>query len=135
MKKYNSTFMLESFRKINMIKIYGIKNCDTMKKAFKWLDDNDLDYQFHDYRKDGIDVVLVNDFVDELGLELVLNKRGTTWRKLPEEMKNGMDEARAVSLLVENEAMIKRPIFDLGNIRVVGFSKQEQSILADLLLK
>ena len=118
-----------------MIKIYGIKNCDTMKKAFKWLEDNDLDYQFHDYRKDGIDEGLVKGFVDELGIELVLNKRGGTWRKLPDEMKNRVDERRAISLLVENEAMIKRPIFDLGNVRVIGFSKQEQGILADLLSK
>ena len=106
-----------------------------MKKAFKWLEGNGVDYQFHDYRKDDIDVGLVKGFVDELGLELILNKRGTTWRKLPDEIKDSMDETSAISLLVENEAMIKRPIFDLGNIRVVGFSKQEQNILANFLSK
>ncbi|MDG1709064.1 MAG: ArsC family reductase [Emcibacteraceae bacterium] len=117
-----------------MIKIYGIKNCDTMKKAFKWMDANGLPYSFHDYRKDGITSELVQGFVKELGLDFVLNTRGTTWRKLPDDVKNGLDEASTIELLVENEAMIKRPIFDLGDGWAIGFAKKDQAALEERLL-
>lgn len=117
-----------------MIKIFGIKNCDTMKKAFKWMEANGVDYQFHDYRKDGVTQEMVQGFVDELGLELVLNKRGTTWRKLADDIKDNIDQAGAIKLLSDNEAMIKRPIFDLGDSWTIGFSKKEQAILEEKLL-
>ncbi|MDA9771576.1 ArsC family reductase [Emcibacteraceae bacterium] len=117
-----------------MIKIYGIKNCDTMKKAVKWMDANSIEYDFHDYRKDGISEDMVANFVSRLGLELVLNKRGTTWRKLPDDIKDNIDEAGAIKLMVENEAMIKRPIFDLGDELAIGFSKNDQAILEEKLL-
>lgn len=116
-----------------MIKIYGIKNCDTMKKAFKWMGDNNITYVFHDYRKDGIDEALVKSFVNELGLDKVLNTRGTTWRKLSDEVKNNLDEGDAIHLLVENEAMIKRPIFDLGERLFIGFSKKDHEELSSIL--
>lgn len=118
-----------------MIKIFGIKNCDTMKKAFKWLDENGFEYQFHDYRKQGITEDMVRGFVDELGLDVVLNKRGTTWRKLPDDQKENLDEEAAIKLLVQNEAMIKRPIFDLGDHIIVGFSKDKISELEAYLIK
>ncbi len=118
-----------------MIKIYGIKNCDTMKKAFNWFKDHEIEYQFHDYRKDGIDEALVKNFVDELGSELVLNKRGTTWRKLPDDIKDNLDETGFLSLLVENEAMIKRPIIDVTGKYFAGFSKKDQEQLEALLVK
>ena len=117
-----------------MIKIYGIKNCDTMKKAFKWMEDNGLDYQFHDYRKDRISEGMVAGFVAALGLDLVLNKRGTTWRKLPDDIKDNIDEAGAIKLMAENEAMIKRPIFDLNGELAIGFAKKDQAILEENLL-
>lgn len=118
-----------------MITIFGIKNCDTMKKAFKWLDANGLEYRFHDYRKDGINEEMVKTFVDQLGLDLVLNRRGTTWRKLPEDVKDSLNEADAVKLLCENEAMIKRPIFDLGDHYAIGFSRKDQDALESKLVK
>jgi arsenate reductase len=119
---------------IKMIKIFGIKNCDTMKKAFKWLDAAGVDYQFHDYRKDGLTEEMVSAWVAELGLDLVLNKRGTTWRKLPDDIKDNIDEAGVIKLLAENEAMIKRPLFELGGRLVIGFSKKEQAELTEHLL-
>ena len=117
-----------------MIKIYGIKNCDTMKKAFKWMEANKLDYSFHDYRKDGISKEMVAEFVGALGLDLVLNKRGTTWRKLPDDIKDNIDEAGAINLMAENEAMIKRPIFDLNGEWAIGFAKKDQAALEEKLL-
>lgn len=118
-----------------MIKIFGIKNCDTIKRAIKWLEGNDLAFTFHDYRKDGITEEMVRIFVEKLGLDLVLNKRGTTWRKLPDDQKDTLDEKAAITLLTENEAMIKRPIFDLGDQLIIGFSKKEQALLEEALLK
>ena len=118
-----------------MIKIFGIKNCDTMKKAFKWLEGNNIEFTFHDYRKDGISEAMVAEFVSELGIDKVLNTRGTTWRKLPDDIKESLDDAGRIKLLAENEAMIKRPIFDLGNRCVIGFSKKEQADLEAALLK
>lgn len=116
-----------------MIKIYGIKSCDTIKKALKWLDDKGVEYVFHDYRKDGIDEDMVRGFVSDLGLDKVLNTRGTTWRKLPDDVKENLDEPDAIKLLTENEAMIKRPIFDLGERLFIGFSKKDQEELSTLL--
>lgn len=116
-----------------MIKIYGIKNCDTMKKAMKWLEEKNISYVFHDYRKDGINEDLVRGFVNELGLDKVLNTRGTTWRKLPDSIKNNLDEEGAIKLLTENEAMIKRPIFDLGEKLFIGFTKKDQEELLAIL--
>ena len=118
-----------------MIKIYGIKNCDTMKKAFKWLEEKSIDYVFHDYRKDGVDEDMIRQWVSECGLDVVLNKKGTTWRKLPETVKESLGENAAIKLLCKNEAMIKRPIFDLGDKRIIGFSKNEQVMLESTLLK
>lgn len=116
-----------------MIKIFGIKNCDTMKKAFKWMEANGLEYTFHDYRKDGISEDMVSEFVDELGIDLVLNTRGTTWRKLPDDQKESLDDAGKVKLLSENEAMIKRPIFQIDGDWAIGFAKKDQAALEERL--
>ena len=96
------------------ITVYGIKSCSTMKKAFTKLEALGIDYQFHDYKKQGIDKQSVQRWVDELGIEKVLNKRGTTWRKLTEEQKAAADADvdTAIELLVENTSMIKRPIVE-----------------------
>ena len=96
------------------ITIYGIKSCSTMKKAFTKLDELGVSYDFHDYKKQGIDKDSVQRWVDELGIDKVLNKRGTTWRKLTDEQKQAADENvnNAIDLLIENTSMIKRPIVE-----------------------
>ena len=96
------------------ITIYGIKSCSTMKKAFTKLDELGVNYNFHDYKKQGIDKESVQRWVNELGINKVLNKRGTTWRKLTDEHKQAVDENvnNAIDLLIENTSMIKRPIVE-----------------------
>ena len=96
------------------ITIYGIKSCSTMKKAFTKLDDLGVSYDFHDYKKQGIDKDSVQCWVDSLGIDKVLNKRGTTWRKLEDAQKQAADSDvdKAIDLLVENTSMIKRPIVE-----------------------
>ena len=96
------------------ITIYGIKSCSTMKKAFTKLNDLDVSYDFHDYKKQGIDKDTVQRWVNELGIEKVLNKRGTTWRKLDDSQKQAADASvdSAIGLLVENTSIIKRPIVE-----------------------
>ncbi|WP_394213455.1 arsenate reductase [Psychrobacter piscatorii] len=96
------------------ITIYGIKSCSTMKKAFNKLDELGVEYTFHDYKKQGIDKETVQRWVNELGIEKVLNKRGTTWRKLTDEQKSEADASvdAAIALLAENTSMIKRPIVE-----------------------
>ena len=96
------------------ITIYGIKSCSTMKKAFTKLDELGVNYDFHDYKKQGIDKESVQRWVNELGIDKVLNKRGTTWRKLSDEQKQAADSDvdNAIDLLVENTSMIKRPIVE-----------------------
>ena len=106
------------------ITMYGIKNCDTIKKARKWLEANSVEYDFHDYKKDGVYSDLLASWVDELGWEVLLNKRGTTWRKLPDEVKESVNGAeRAIAIMVENPSIIKRPVLDIGSKRIVGFDK------------
>ena len=112
------------------ITIYGIKSCDTMKKAFAKLDELEVNYEFHDYKKQGIDKDSVQRWVDMLGIDKVLNKRGTTWRKLNDEQKQAADAKvdKAIELLLENTSMIKRPIIE-GNykqqpILLCGFEQQ-----------
>ncbi|KAF0569021.1 glutathione-dependent thiol reductase [Psychrobacter nivimaris] len=96
------------------ITIYGIKSCSTMKKAFTKLDELGVSYDFHDYKKQGIDKDTVQRWVNELGIDKVLNKRGTTWRKLDDSQKQAADASvdAAIELLVENTSMIKRPIVE-----------------------
>ena len=96
------------------ITIYGIKSCSTMKKAFTKLDELGVSYEFHDYKKQGIDKETVQRWVDKLGIDKVLNKRGTTWRKLDDSQKQAADASldNAIDLLVENTSMIKRPIVE-----------------------
>lgn len=107
------------------ITMYGIKNCDTIKKARKWLEAENVDYQFHDYKKEGIQKDQLVAWIDQLGWEVLLNKRGTTWRKLPDDIKDNIDEASAISVMLENASIIKRPVLDTGNTLLVGFSADE----------
>ena len=96
------------------ITIYGIKSCSTMKKAFNKLDELSVSYDFHDYKKQGIDKATVQRWVDKLGIDKVLNKRGTTWRKLDDSQKQAADASvdHAIELLIENTSMIKRPMVE-----------------------
>ncbi|WP_426577586.1 ArsC family reductase [Xenorhabdus stockiae] len=91
--------------------LYGIKNCDTVKKARRWLEDQEIPYQFHDYRADGLSPDLLQLFIEQLGWESLLNTRGTTWRKLTDEQKSATNNAEAAkALMLEQPAIIKRPL-------------------------
>jgi arsenate reductase len=103
------------------ITLYGIKNCDTMKKARAWLDARGIAYAFHDYKVSGIDRARLAAWCEELGWETVLNRAGTTFRALPDADKQGLTAARAIALMQAQPAMIKRPVLDLGRRRIVGF--------------
>lgn len=109
--------------------MYGIPNCDTIKKAKKWLEAEGVEYQFHDYRKQGINAEMVTVFCQQLGWENVLNKRGTTYRQLTQEQKNGLNEQNAIALLIEQPAMIKRPILDIDGQYHLGFKADQYSTI------
>ena len=107
-----------------VVTIYGITNCDTMKKARTWLDSQGVACRFHDYRTEGIDRAQVEAWVEALGWERVLNKASTTFKDLPEEKKSGLDAKRAVALMLANPTMIKRPILDSGGRLIAGFKTE-----------
>ncbi len=108
--------------------LYGIPNCDTVKKARKWLDAHGCKYEFHDYKKEGADASKVSAWIEDKGVEIVLNKRGTTFRKLTEDEKaNAHDDKKAAQLLVQNPSMIKRPIVETSKGILVGFKEDEWS--------
>ncbi|HKN05154.1 MAG TPA: ArsC family reductase [Buttiauxella sp.] len=108
-----------------MIILYGIKNCDTIKKARRWLETQGVDYQFHDYRVDGLDADLLNRFIAELGWEALLNTRGTTWRKLDEAHRTSITDAQtAAVLMLTMPAIIKRPLlYAPGQPMLLGFNE------------
>jgi Spx/MgsR family transcriptional regulator len=108
-----------------MIKMYGIPNCDTIKKARKWLEANDLDYEFHDYKKQGVPEKNLKKWVKQAGWETLLNRRGTTWRKLPEDVRENIDEASAIEVMMDNPSAIKRPVLEKDNILLIGFNQEE----------
>lgn len=112
-----------------MITLYGIPNCDTIKKARKWLNDNGKDYSFHDYRKQGVPEKELRNWVKQLGWETLLNKRGTTWRKLDETTKASVDEASAIQIMLDNPSIIKRPVLSSGKTLLVGFSAEDYAQL------
>ncbi|MBC7103886.1 MAG: ArsC family reductase [Parvibaculum sp.] len=105
-----------------MLTVYGLKNCDTCRKALKWLEAEGIRHKFHDVRADGIKPAEVKRFAKSAGWETLLNKAGTTWRGLPDTQKADVSEAEAVALMAEHPALIKRPVFDFGKGQVVvGF--------------
>jgi arsenate reductase len=107
------------------ITIYGIKNCDTMGKARAWLEKKGVKHAFHDYKESGIDKSLLEQWTKEVGWETLLNRAGTTFRKLPDAQKTGLNERKAVSLMLAQPSMIKRPVLDLGHGKlVVGFKPE-----------
>lgn len=112
-----------------MIAVYGIKTCDTCRKALKWLGENGLAHRFHDLRADGLDPAVLDGWIAELGWEKLLNRSSTTWRGLPPDQTEALDQAKARTLLLAHPTLIKRPVFDLGGRRLVGFKAAEQQAL------
>ena len=108
-----------------MVTIYGIPNCDTMKKARAWLGENAVDCHFHDYKKAGIDERRLRSWVEELSWEALLNRRGMMWRRLPQGLRESIDEESAVRVMLEMPSIIKRPVLDTGTARYIGFSPEK----------
>lgn len=104
------------------ITLYGIKNCDTVKKARKWFEQQGIAYQFHDFRADGIDATWVENAAAKAGWEVMLNKRGTTYRQLSDDVKSSINESVALQLMAENPTLIKRPVVIQGDSVTVGFN-------------
>lgn len=111
------------------VTLYGIPNCDTVKKARNWLEAQDISYAFHDYKKAGVDPVLLGQWCDAAGWDKVLNRAGTTFRKLPDSDKEGLDRERAIALMVANPSCIKRPIVAYPGGVLVGFKEAEWTAL------
>lgn len=105
--------------------IYGIKNCDTMKKAFKWLEANDIAYDFHDYKKQAPNKDLISQAIAANGWENVINRRGTTWRKLPQDIQASMNDKEAIKIALENPSIIKRPLLVYDEVKHLGFKEDE----------
>jgi arsenate reductase len=116
--------MTTSKASVMSITIYGIKNCDTMKKARAWLDGHGVAYDFHDYKAAGIGKEKLKAWSDQVGWETLLNRAGTTFRKLPDSDKEGLSERKALALMLAQPSMIKRPVLDLGNKLLVGFKPE-----------
>ena len=107
--------------------MYGIKNCDTIKKALTWLEDRGLPYAFHDYKAEGIDEPRLRRWCAVVGWEVLLNRAGTTFRKLPDADKAGIDTDKAVALMQAQPSMIKRPVIEAGDKLIVGFKPDSYS--------
>ena len=107
------------------IALFGIPNCDTMKKARRWLEANDVLYTFHDYKKSGVPEKELKQWVKKVGWEILLNRRGTTWRKLDDSIKDNIDEASAIEVMLNNPSIIKRPVLESGKILLIGFKQEE----------
>ena len=115
-----------------MITLYGINNCDTIKKTRALLTEAGVDYTFHDYKKHGADKPLVKKFLKHFDYKALVNTRGTTWRKLSESTKDNLNEASAIELMCENNSIIKRPIIESDSVWLLGFDKQKiQELITD----
>ncbi|HMT94053.1 ArsC family reductase [uncultured Thiothrix sp.] len=112
-----------------MIILYGINNCDTVRKARQWLAERAIAYEFHDFRQDGLNPVQLRTWVDEWGWDKLINRRGTTWRNLPETTRNTMNETLALAVMEDQPSIIKRPLLDLGTRRVLGFDAEQWKTL------
>lgn len=108
---------------MSSIKMYGIKNCQTMKKAMTWLESKQIDFEFHDYKKLGIDESTLEEWLKQKQWDEIINKRGTTWRKLSDEDKTDIDPAKAIRLMIENPSMIKRPALNVAGKLYLGFDE------------
>ncbi len=110
-----------------MTTLYGIKNCDTVRKARRWLAEHDIEYRFHDFRADGISKKLLTPWVEDLGWEALLNRRSTTWRQLPDTQRDGLDRAGAIDLMLAHPTLIKRPVLEIGKRHYLGFKAEQYS--------
>ena len=106
------------------IAIYGIKSCDTMKKAMAWLDTHNIAYTFHDYKKEGVDHSRLLDWIKTAGWEALINRSGTTFRKLPDAVKADLTEEKAIQLMLENPSMIRRPVLEASTL-IIGFKSEK----------
>jgi len=109
--------------------IYGIKNCDTMKKARAWLEAHGIEHDFHDYKVAGVERAKLEAWAKIVGWEVLLNRAGTTFRKLPDDQKQNLDERKALALMLEQPSMIKRPVLERGKTLLVGFSAERYSAI------
>lgn len=105
--------------------LYGIPNCDTVKKARVWLEGAGIDFHFHDFRKDGLEASQVSSWIDELGWEVLVNKRSTSWKALSEDARKSMDAKTALEAILASPTLIKRPLLDTGSSRHVGFKADQ----------
>jgi arsenate reductase len=112
-----------------MLIVYGLKNCDTCRKAIKWLTAENIPHIFHDLRKDGIDRTTVTGWVADAGWETLLNRRSTTWRDLPDADKDSVDKTKALDLMTQHPVLIKRPVCDQNGTISVGFKEADKAIL------
>jgi arsenate reductase len=108
-----------------MLTVYGIKNCDTVKKARRWLDAHDVDYTFHDFRVDGLSTKIVHEWIKNIGWETLVNRRSTTWRNLDDDTKDKLSVDNVVALLVTNPTLIKRPVLQTRSTVFIGFEESE----------
>lgn len=111
--------------------LYGIANCDTIRKARRWLDDRHVIYEFHDYRRQGLDQSLLQTLESELGWEAMLNRRGRSWRQLPESVRESVDRGSALNLMLDNPALIKRPILATDDNLLLGFDTDRYEEIFD----
>ncbi|MEM8843471.1 MAG: ArsC family reductase [Pseudomonadota bacterium] len=107
-----------------MVIVFGIKNCDSVKKACHWLNNHNIDYQFHDFRKDGLNQAKVKSWMKQVEWQSLLNKRSTTWRKLPDQDKDNINNTNVVKLMTVQPALIKRPVIEVNDKIIVGFSEK-----------
>ena len=107
-----------------MMMLYGISHCDTVRKARRWLQSHQIEAGFHDYRKNGLTETQLRDWCAALGWEALVNKRGTTWRKLPDQLKAAMNSETAITVMLEQPAIIKRPLLDVRGQLVLGFNEE-----------
>jgi len=114
-----------------MIKVFGIKQCNSMKKAFDWLDTHHQTYEFHDYKKFGLSEDCLNAWLTKTNWQTLLNTKGTTWRKLPEDVRQSIDAARAQRLMLAQPTLIKRPVLEAGERLLVGFDEAQFASLGD----
>ena len=109
--------------------LYGIPNCNTVKKARDWLSENQLNFEFHNFKKDGLDKNTLMNWVKDLGWEVLLNKKGMTWRKLTDAQKTDLDQDKAVAIMLENTSIIKRPVLDYNGQIHVGFKEEDYQFI------
>ena len=109
--------------------LFGIPNCGTVKKARAWLDEHGVAYEFHDYKTHGLDEQRLRAWVAELGWETLINRRGQMWRRLDPAAREGLDEASAIRVMLETPSIIRRPVLDTGERRLVGFSEAQYAVL------